>query len=560
MVGSDPAVDLRLDHPTVSRRHVSLEPSAEGVWLKDLESSNGSRLDGMPLTQRTLVRAGQSIHLGSVACRLEELDPREVQAAVDFGLTTGPAESPTSGAAQRTLSVGSVREFLSSALPRVVAALERLRAAAPEGESAAVGSAPALALVQEAGQALYGSLPCRGVEVVGASGQTEPAILFRAGEGVDEGAAETSCLRAGRLETRIQFLPGVHHGSFLVLAELVTRLAALEWPPPAGTERPAPTAAVAVPLPQPATVDLRVARLYEEARRVARGEVGVLISGESGTGKEVLARFVHACSPRATGGWVALNCAALPEDLLEAELFGIERGVATGVEARPGKFEQADRGTLFLDEIGDMALATQAKILRVLQEGEVYRIGGRAARPARVRVISASNQALPAMVEAGDFRLDLYHRIADCRFTLPPLRERLADLPNLAATFLCQAAEELGIVVRGISQAALEALLAFPWPGNIRQLEREMARAALFLEDGELLQSRHLHREIAGPSSTGDFDPPTHALRSHLERFERGVIVEALLRNGRNVRATAEELEVGRTTLYRRMQELRIEV
>ncbi|MEM8994516.1 MAG: sigma 54-interacting transcriptional regulator, partial [Acidobacteriota bacterium] len=285
---------------------------------------------------------------------------------------------------------------------------------------------------------------------------------------------------------------------------------------------------------------------------------GVLILGESGTGKEVLARFVHGASRRRGGPWVALNCAALPEDLLEAELFGIERGVATGVEARAGKFELADGGTLFLDEIGDMAPAIQAKLLRVLQEGEVYRLGGRNPRPARVRVISATNQDLRRAIADGGFRLDLFHRIADCTLRLPPLRDRRADLGNLAAFFLVRKASEAGVATRGLSKAALECLLRYPWPGNIRQLEREMGRAALFLEDGELLQTRHLQAEVRGPVP-GAGAGPGGSLKEQLESFERGVIVEALARHDGQARAAAEALGVSRTTFYRRLQELEIQ-
>jgi two-component system response regulator HydG len=357
----------------------------------------------------------------------------------------------------------------------------------------------------------------------------------------------------------------MHLGGVLPLAEIVTRLVALEYPrDDAGNSQLATDPTAPVPLPEPTTVDPTLRRIYEEARRVARGDVGILISGESGTGKELLAKFIHASSRRADSRLVALNCAALPQDLLEAELFGIERGVATGVEARTGRFEQAHGGTLFLDEIGDMAPATQAKILRVLQEGEVYRLGSNSPRPAHVRVIAATNRDLVKMVEQGSFRLDLYHRVADCRFTLPPLRERLADLPNLAAHFLVRSAQEQNVQVRGVSKAALEALMRFSWPGNVRQLEREMARAALFLESGELLQTRHLHDELAQGSARGSTASPggstARSLKDRLESYERGVVTETLLRHDGNVRSAAEELGIGRTTLYRRIQELEIEL
>ena len=367
---------------------------------------------------------------------------------------------PEPSAPDATLSVGSVRDFVLGALPRLVGHLERRRAT-----SATDGG---LAFVQAVGQAVVDAFPFRGVEIVARKAEDEgEAILFRAGEPVDEAVTGTvpTIVTAPGLETRLVLPDGLDPRNVVPLVVLVTRLAALQT----GAEEPtnaSPPGPADVPLPSPATVDPMVRRIYDDARRVARGDVGVLISGESGTGKEVLAKFVHACSPRAAGDLVALNCAALPQDLLEAELFGIERGVATGVEERPGRFEQAHRGTLFLDEIGDMAPATQAKILRVLQEGEVYRIGGRTPRPAHVRAIAATNRDLPRMIEDGTFRRDLYHRIADCRFDLPPLRERLGDLANLAAHFLIAATAEQGVAARGISRAALDALMVFAWPGK----------------------------------------------------------------------------------------------
>jgi two-component system response regulator AtoC len=295
-----------------------------------------------------------------------------------------------------------------------------------------------------------------------------------------------------------------------------------------------------------------VRKVYADAVRVARGDVGALISGESGTGKEVLARYLHAASPRAGRAFVALNCAALPRDLLEAELFGIERGVATGVEARPGKFELAHEGTLFLDEIGDMSLETQAKLLRVLQERTVHRLGGVAPRPADTRVVAATNRDMKGLLAEHAFREDLYFRIATWTAELPPLRERRPDIPGLAAHFLSREASRLGVKVAGISRAALDRLVAHEWPGNVRQLENEMARAVLFLADGELLDTGRLSPEIrsANPLSRGG------RLEDTLAHVEREEIRKALEAEDGDVGKAAERLGLGRSTLYRRMKQL----
>jgi transcriptional regulator with PAS, ATPase and Fis domain len=297
-----------------------------------------------------------------------------------------------------------------------------------------------------------------------------------------------------------------------------------------------------------------VRTIYGDAARVARGDVGVLILGESGTGKEVLARYIHCASPRAGGPFLGLDCAALPTDLLEAELFGIEKGVATGVDQRPGKFELATGGTLFLDEIGDMPLETQAKLLRILQSGECYRLGAGTPRQVDVRVVAATNRDLRQMLTAGTFRTDLYHRIATWVVELPPLRRRRADIANLAAYFLTREADARGLVIRGISRAALAVLESYPWPGNVRQLENEMARAVLFLEDGELLDSRCLTDEIR----SAEAEPGGGGLRAVLERTERAEIRSALDDCEGNVDAAAELLGISRATLYRRMKALHL--
>ena len=559
VAGSEARADLVLDHPTVSRRHAELEPTNDGVWVRDLGSSNGTRIDGRPVRQRVLVATDQVVHFGTLQARFERADARELEPALQFheDIDSGPPPDQVRARAA-TLSIGSVRDFVLGALPRLVAGLEARRGTPTPTDGG-------LAFVQAAGLAIFEAFPCRGLEIVESSRDAaEEAVLFRAGEALVSDTAQNDLgereglvrVAVGSLVTRLELASGLHAQGVVPLVELVTRLAALEHVPasPGASALPVPDEPS---LPQPATLDPRVRQIYDDARRVARGEIGVLIAGESGTGKEVLAKFVHASSHRAGASLVALNCAALPQDLLEAELFGIEKGVATGVDARPGRFEQAHGGTLFLDEIGDMAAATQAKILRVLQEGEVFRLGARTARPADVRVIAATNRDLARMIEDGSFRRDLFHRIADCRFELPPLRQRLSDLPNLAAHFLVRAASKNGVAVRGISRAALDALTAFPWPGNLRQLEREMARAALFLEPGDLLQTRHLSDEARAGGRAGVGGSRT--LKERLEVSEREIIVETLGHHQGNVRAAAAELGLGRSTLYRRLTELGID-
>ncbi|MEM7054236.1 MAG: sigma 54-interacting transcriptional regulator, partial [Pseudomonadota bacterium] len=289
---------------------------------------------------------------------------------------------------------------------------------------------------------------------------------------------------------------------------------------------------------------------------VARAGLNVLIEGGSGTGKELFARYLHACGAE-DQPLVTLNCASLPQDLLDAELFGIEQGVATGVVARPGKFEQADGGVIFLDEIGDMHTATQAKLLRVLQEREVYRIGGSKPRRARTQVVSATNRNLKNLVDRGEFRLDLYHRIVDWMVRLPDLQERPVDIANLAGYFLRAGCTDLGHRFGGISRAALDSLQAYQWPGNVRELEREMKRCALFLDDGEPLRSDHLDARVRAARAERMADG---YLKTQLRRTEKRAIEQSLALYGGDVAKAAERLGIGKSTLYRQIRKLEIDI
>ena len=261
----------------------------------------------------------------------------------------------------------------------------------------------------------------------------------------------------------------------------------------------------------------RMRDLYALMQRAAESDITVLVQGESGTGKELVARLIHYNSPRKTGPFVAVNCAAIPETLIESELFGHERGAFTGASTRRiGQFERAQGGTVLLDEIGDMPIALQAKLLRVLEEREIQRVGGTSAIPIDIRVISATNRDLEVAVKEGGFRADLFYRLAAFPFVIPPLREHREDIPLLAAQFLKDHAERAGESIRGISPAALQRLLAYDWPGNVRELKNAIERAVL-LETADRLQVNNLPSQLSAlpPSSTGpggpDHPPPVDA-------------------------------------------------
>ncbi len=267
------------------------------------------------------------------------------------------------------------------------------------------------------------------------------------------------------------------------------------------------------------------------ARRVAPTRSTILVTGETGTGKELVAGLVHSLSPRAAAPYVKVNCAALPETLLESELFGHERGAFTGADrTRIGRFEQADGGTLFLDEVGDMSSATQAKVLRVLQDGEFNRLGGTRALRSDVRIVAATNRDLEEAIGRGEFREDLYFRLNVIRIHLPPLRERAADVAALAHHFLAEFGRDLGRRRTGFSPAALERIRSHSWPGNIRELRNAIERAVL-LSDGERIEVDNVALpERRRRSRGGGWRPELPEEGLALEEIERRVVLEALRR------------------------------
>jgi len=297
--------------------------------------------------------------------------------------------------------------------------------------------------------------------------------------------------------------------------------------------------------------------------RVAPTSATVLISGESGTGKELVARSLHLRSPRRDQAFVKINCAAIPESLLESELFGHEKGAFTGAAARkPGRFELAHNGTLFLDEIGEMALSAQPKLLRVLQDGSFFRVGGTRTITVDVRLVVATNRNLEEEIQAGRFRQDLFYRMNVLPIHLPPLRERREDVPALATRFLERCARRLQRDVHGIEPDALDALCGHSWPGNIRELENVIERAVL-LADEPVLRRQDLPAELANQRSRGLCSGPSPPLRervrSETRRIEREVIAEALDITHGNVTRAAERLGISRRGLQLKMRELGIE-
>jgi DNA-binding NtrC family response regulator len=293
--------------------------------------------------------------------------------------------------------------------------------------------------------------------------------------------------------------------------------------------------------------------VLRKARRVAPVKATVLITGESGTGKDVLARQIHSMSGR-RGAYLALNCAAIPETLLEDELFGHDRGAFTGADrSREGKFEAANGGTLLLDEIGEIPLATQVKLLRILEENLVTRLGGNTLVPIDVRLIAATNSDLQSAVRKGTFREDLYYRLKVVEIHIPPLRARRADIPVLAVSFLREAAERHGLPVPELGQETLERLRAFGWPGNVRQLRNQME--SLLIISGGRIGLEDLPEEIAGTVPDGGNHAFIHVeLPMPLADLEKMAVEKTLALTGGNRTRAADLLGIGRRTLQRKLK------
>jgi len=314
-------------------------------------------------------------------------------------------------------------------------------------------------------------------------------------------------------------------------------------------------------------------KVFRAIGRLAKSNISVLINGESGTGKELVARALHEHSPRADKPFIALNMAAIPRELMESELFGHEKGAFTGAQARRvGRFEQAGGGTLFLDEIGDMPAEAQTRLLRVLADGEFYRVGGSSTVRTDVRIIAATHQDLEEQVAQGRFREDLFHRLNVIRIHIPPLRERQEDIGALMAHFLRKAARELEVEAKQLTPESFAQLRAFSWPGNVRQLENT-ARWLTVMASGQEIYPRDLPEEITGDAGQAGAEAPagkdwrsaleSWVVASHeegktalLDDVETVMIKAALLATGDRRQEAARLLGWGRNTLTRKLKDI----
>lgn len=585
-VGSHPGHDVVLPFSGVSRDHAVLTASAGGLIVEDRGSKNGTLLNGDRVARARAV-AGDELTLGSVSLVVEAVDAADAKLALVFG-DAGDEPVPEAGEIRETDLLESRPVVSAAAHLRWIEAFVTERASPGNPLAAALEG-----LRSRVGSAALGAVVLRRREpptILGAAGEVEAMS-----RGLDHHAAALASAllrsRAGGWQLEIfgaadmvvglspiaddEALAVVALGEFPgrstcgPLLRLICRLIEisegvgerdLTSPPPPREHR------LAFPDGYVTGRSAATRGLYRELEMVCGGDYPVLILGETGSGKELVAATLHRSSARARQPLVAVNCAAIPADLLEAEMFGVVRGAATGVAPRPGCFARARGGTLFLDEIGEMPPELQAKLLRVLDSGEMQPVGGTPVA-VDVRVLSATNVDVEECVAKGTLRADLYYRLAASEITVPPLRARREDLPALIQHFVQIFAEELGLRLRGMSQRALQLLMAYPWPGNVRELQHELRRVVQQALPGQTIDSSLLPEKIRLPSSSrvaavaspataasvagGSARGPARSLdlRERVAEVEREVILEALAETGGRRRPAAKLLGISRNTL-----------
>jgi transcriptional regulator with AAA-type ATPase domain len=572
-LGSASENDLVVPFPGVSRRHALLTPRPGGLLLTDLGSTNGLVRDGRRCDE-TLLTPGKAIRLGHAVLVLEELSSSDAEAALRLQSAGGSSHGMLP-----TRETGAFRPTPTACSP--MAALRWVREVEGLGQEV---------LDERRGELTRGARTALGAEsllVFSAAGD-ELAVMdcdgpLPDGNLLDRLAAEASAVTGEPLlldEPRPTLLTTAPGGLCLAgfftqvpddwqrdfFAYAAEKLLPGEFPHGSRCAPPSPPEGrLRLPPGMVVGTSAAIQALLRQLEATVWSDLNVLLTGETGTGKELFARLVHGSGPHARGPFVAINCAAIPAELLESELFGVTARVATGVDPRLGLFVQANGGTIFLDEIGEMPERLQAKLLRVLQEREVMSLGATAPRKIQVRVIAASNRDLAESVREGGFRADLYYRLRGLELHLPPLRQRREDLPHFVLAFAGRAAARYGKRLRGVSRGALTVLLAHDWPGNIRELANEVERAVLLCPAGGLLQKEHFGtvdrpRPVRTDEPTAGEVPriESRSLQDQVDALERQAILTALAAAKGNKTAAARSLGITRNGLTLKMKRLGI--
>ena len=605
-IGRGSESEVRIQAKGVSHLHAVLFIEPGSLRLEDQHSKNGSFVNGTAVLS-THLEVGDRLWFGSTELVLEEVEGGEMELAVDLG---SPASQTLSSVASPAGDTPTRRRWLDGKLvSRWFAAVEAFVERSGEPDALPSVSARVGAILGAQGAAVLELDGSASGVLMASSGEPDEALVKRLtayfGQTGSAPAAPSSRTRFGSWATGrsavltaaileepderplVVALFGDFPGRaecepvLVILVRLVRRLYS-----PRTARGPAPHRRVGARLVFPADyvpgTSAAIQELHTQMEPLGQGDLPVLISGETGVGKEHVARILHASSDRHGGPFVAINCAAVPAELLEAELFGIGKGVATGVSARLGRFLQAQGGTLFLDEIGDLPEALQPKLLRALEERSIQPVGDTPV-PIDVRIVAATNTDLRSRLGAGGIRADLYYRLAGVELRIPPLRQRRDDIPILVEHFLRRISEEIDKPIRGITVKALKTLVRYSWPGNVRELVHEIRRLVYVSPEGEAVESSRIAEHIRDgqprktPSEEGEessvatateeaqVETPSVLLESWLSssssldltELECSALEEALRRTGGNQVQAGHLLGISRMAVRRRMERCR---
>ncbi len=548
-LGSAPDNEVSLRCAGVSRHHAQVVRTSEGISLSDRGSKNGIMWNGARVTSAPLI-PGVELDIGEARITVEDLSTSDVVAALRLDRPARPGSGSETGEAREE---GSGVESSPVSALRFAQELERAGIDASSQSSiervrrilgADVVMIGSLAGDEMAVSGLAGALPSeRELDEIGR--RTDRLAGWSIAAGTDGRFIAARCESIAWKSEFLGFLAAKLLGGGTA--------AALKQ-----------NARLAVPEEMVIGPSQSMRRLIAQLEQTVRGDLDVLLRGETGTGKELFAKLIHASGPTSRGPFVAVNCAAIPGEMMEAELFGVERRAATGVEPRKGLFREADGGSILLDEISELRSSLQAKLLRVLQEREVLPIGAARPRPLCLRVISSTNQDIDRLVREGRFRPDLFFRLRGLEFVIPPLRERPDDIPPLLLAMASRAAQKYGKHVSGVTQRALAELIAHPWPGNVRELKIAVERAVLLCSDGGTLQVRHFEHLAQAITTTTIMPGTSHSssretiLQPKLDDAERNAILDALRRANGNKSETARLLGISRAALYLKIKRLNL--
>ncbi|MFV2072762.1 MAG: sigma 54-interacting transcriptional regulator [Thermoanaerobaculales bacterium] len=577
-VGADPVNAVHIPVRQVSRHHAVLRVGSEGVRLEDLGSTNGTYVNGVRVRKARLDE-NDWVQFGPVLLTFESLPADEHELAITLGgQSEGPPEKPDDEARSTEIGIPprtsiAWAEVLDHCASRLISrSSPDVRGAMAHLASTMDGGTVALLTRRGSGE----------VVVQSASGDLSMLEGWRDAAAIDalrSPSGQSAHVSAHGLATNPPATAAVAWGDETWEAALVVvgieitvserRFLDVALRMFLSATVPIPENAHTEPTPTEHDLDFpdwhvigrtpAMIALYRQLATFLKGNMPVLVIGDTGVGKEHVVRILHHSSDRAGGPLQVVNCTAIPGDLLEAELFGIEAGVATGVTRRRGKLRLAHDGILFLDEIGDMDPALQAKLLRALLEGEVHPLGAASPITVNVRVIAATNTDLEQRVRDGQFRKDLYYRIAGCEVHVPPLRHRREDIPALAHFFLERAANENSKSIRGLSVSALEALQNAAWPGNIRQLQRELTRLVATCPPGSTIESNMISPAVLAEEFADDVtDNNDLDLKHRLAAVEKRLIDRVLQQAAGNHSEAARLLGVTRNGLTMKMKRLGI--